>query len=290
MLSLATPTAERDLLGRAELQGRVLYRSEHELRDTYERAAFEERRLLRLSQNKVSVHALESDERLDREDIELMLDLGYDMVRQAVEDAWQSHRNLSVMRSRREERCDRLFTPRIQREIDSDMLQEKQERANGRTLLCQEREMIVKHAAQRNADVLQRQKEADSVRTAQAFVAGEETRDRASILKEQEGALRSLVVQQRRDEVSARQLEQLNFENSDEQRRLAADREKKATEERQVAMKRELEFKKEQHRLVTKCTHSRTGGSVFVGPVPRKVCLVCRVRLDEATGIYVRMT
>jgi hypothetical protein len=53
--------------------------------------------------------------------------------------------------------------------------------------------------------------------------------------------------------------------------------------------KHAAEVQKDQNRLIGKCTHSRNGKSVFVGSFPKKMCLMCRVKLDLKSGLFVPM-
>jgi hypothetical protein len=55
-------------------------------------------------------------------------------------------------------------------------------------------------------------------------------------------------------------------------------------------IRKENEFKRDQQRLVSRCTHSRAGTSVFTGTFAKKLCLICRVKFDDVQGIYVRMS
>ena len=64
----------------------------------------------------------------------------------------------------------------------------------------------------------------------------------------------------------------------------AAKKEAQALEE-----KRQAEVRKRQEKLIGKCTHARNGASVFTGPYPKKMCLICRIKLDPLSGLYVVM-
>jgi hypothetical protein len=59
--------------------------------------------------------------------------------------------------------------------------------------------------------------------------------------------------------------------------------------ERQSADKASGQQRRQQARLVGRCTHSRLGKSVFAGSFAKKMCLICKVKLDAATGLYVQM-
>jgi hypothetical protein len=289
MLQIAASTSVNDLFAAEELTSRVIERSEHQLRVAYDRQAADARRATRLLLNHAAAHALECDERLSREEIELLCQDSYEVALTMIAAIFQKQHNMAVMRLRHDEHCATIFDAKMRRDAESDAAREAQDMQRGRDELKRQRELDDLRAAQRTADVLMRQKIADSFRAAQAFIMGKETRDRSELTAERDLAHKKFWRILRKSEKEARELEQLSFENSDSQKQLQAERERKLAEERQAAAKRELEFKKEQHRLVNKCIHSRTGTSVFLGPQPRKVCLICRVKFDEGLGIYTRM-
>ena len=72
----------------------------------------------------------------------------------------------------------------------------------------------------------------------------------------------------------------------DRAHRLDAHREEEA---QALEEKRQAEVKKRQDKLIGKCTHARNGASVFTGPYPKKMCLICRIKLDPLSGLYVIM-
>lgn len=172
---------------------------------------------------------------------------------------------------------------------EKDAKIEDDDRLRGREELKKAREAAAQEWRERQAVLEERRKEEESYRAARTFVQGEELRQRQALHGLQDVELKNILLELKEGEAEAHRLEYERFINSDEQKRIVAEREAKIHAEREAQIKKDKEFKKEQLRMVTRCTHSRLGTSVFIGPLAKKMCLICKIKFDEGKGIYVRM-
>jgi hypothetical protein len=124
-------------------------------------------------------------------------------------------------------------------------------------------------------------------RAAGVFLIAEETRQRAMMDNEMGN---SLIAARRRfaEEEAFAMKAMADREAQEEWARqaviAAAKKEASALDE-----KRQAEVQRRQQKLIGKCTHARNGTSVFVGAYPKKMCLICRIKLDPISGLFVVM-
>jgi hypothetical protein len=264
----------------------------HQIEATYETKQTHLARQDRLDRNAAQVEVLSIDERVARDEIEHVSE---DIARGIVE----AHRTLvqehvtqrDVALRRQQERCDVKFGRR------SDIIHSVDERAfaadlqHGREQMRREREENKIAVAEREAIVARRRQRDDELRTARVYMIGEEARLRRLIVETaHDDAVAALWTSRSASEEFAKAAEYERWLNSDEQKQLVADQERKIAEEKAAMIRKENEFKRDQQRLVSRCTHSRAGTSVFTGTFAKKLCLICRVKFDDVQGIYVRMS
>ena len=191
--------------------------------------------------------------------------------------------------SRAEERCYRRFERREVAVSSADAAQEAIERLNGRTQWKAEAEAYAIHVAASEGRRLAREQREADFRKARVFINGNELRGREDFVSQEAKKWASIVDGVARGAVEAEQRAKERYLNSDEYKQAVAERERKIAEAEALEIKKQNDFRREQAKLVNRCTHSRSGSSVFVGPLAKKMCLICKVKWDDAANCYIKM-
>lgn len=243
----------------------------------------------RLERNASEVQQLLVDERVARQTQEEERDHAWGALLAFHGAAHEREALQQLATHRMQARCDARYDARESAARRVDESREALERQRGAEQMRQERERSIREAHEREAAVVAKRQRAEMMRAARAYIAGSETRDRASVTQEEVTAMEALRAAELRGRDEANALAYERFINSDEQKQIVAERERKAAEERAAALRKEAEFRRDQGRMVKNCTHSRAGTSVFLGPLAKKMCLICKVKFDDSQGIYIRM-
>jgi hypothetical protein len=169
----------------------------------------------------------------------------------------------------------------------TDAANEERFRQDGLFLLDQQRHDEEQKRLRLEARRSQMKADMEGFRAVKAYVEGDQTRRRTSLETEEGHAWHHFQLQFKAgiNEVHALRQQRLELEKS--LRKRAEDDSAEAA--RKIRERQEGEVRKEQTRLAMKCTHSRNGSSVFVGPFPKKMCLLCKVKLDAKTGLLYQM-
>lgn len=183
--------------------------------------------------------------------------------------------------------CLSRLEQRIADEAKKEAEHEKLCRDDGKKQLIAEQERARQDSKRR--DEMKRRLREDMVgfRAAGVFLIAEETRQRAMLDGEMGAGLAN--VRKRFAEAEAFAMKAVADRQAREE---AARQEVISAAKREAASldeKRRAEVQRRQQKLIGKCTHARNGGSVFTGAYPKKMCLICRIKLDPLSGLYVMM-
>lgn len=214
--------------------------------------------------------------------------------RAVLKQAWQrlvldSDQASGLATTRAEERCLRRFERREAAVSSADAAREEKERQAGRAQQKAEAEAYAIHAAASEARRLAREAREADFRKSRVFIVGNELRGREETVSQEAKRWVQIVEGAAKGVVEAEQRAKERYLASDEYRQAVADRERKIAEAEALELKKQNEFRREQAKLVNRCTHSRNGTSVFVGPLAKKMCLICKVKWDDAANCYIKM-
>jgi hypothetical protein len=177
---------------------------------------------------------------------------------------------------------------RLERSYDARAEEEEERfRQDGLRLLALER--ADEEQKQLRLDARRQQMKADmeGFTAVKAFVESDQTRQRAGLEKSEQQAIDHLTSNFARElsqvEVRAKERREAEVRARQMNDTAAADAARKEQEKRQA------EVQRQQQKLINKCTHSRAGKSVFVGSFAKNKCLMCRVKLDPKTNLFVQM-
>lgn len=138
-------------------------------------------------------------------------------------------------------------------------------------------------------DARRKQMKADmeGFKAVRAFIESDQTRQRQAMYNEEDTWWCTTSQWFVDEKAAVEQASILRRQNDELARKREADEAQAAA--RKHADKQATELRHQQQKLINKCTHSRTGKSVFVGSYAKKMCLICKVKLDSHTGLYVQM-
>lgn len=125
------------------------------------------------------------------------------------------------------------------------------------------------------------------VHAAQVFLVTCQVRERFDLIQLEERQVLGLQEQERRHSFQVEE-----WTEWDQMQGTAEDSIQMATDlavaERR-AERQKQELRKEQQKLISRCTHSRNGKSVFAGAFPKKICYLCKIKYDPLLGLLVPM-
>lgn len=152
-------------------------------------------------------------------------------------------------------------------------------------------EVALTAARGREADALaaQRRREADQFRAAVTFIVCLERGDRAALAADAAALHGALAPACEMEKAAAAAAAHERWLSSPEQQSAREAEAKGAARAHRLAAAASRRFALEQQRFITSCHHATSGGSLFDGPAPKKVCGRCRVRYDDGLQYYVRM-
>ena len=183
--------------------------------------------------------------------------------------------------------CTHKFARLAAADAGRDALDEARFAADGRAKLATERDMTLIEMFRQDSRRRQMLNDMQGVHAAQVFLISDELRQRRNMAELEERALLGLLEASGRDGVARyweRDLDAL-VADAEHLKQSALG----SAEAARRAEKLAAEMRKEQQRLIQKCTHSRNGKSVFGGAFPKKLCLVCKVKFDPTIGMLVPM-
>lgn len=191
----------------------------------------------------------------------------------------------ALKKERRQESCDVKYGRYMSWSEQRDDVNEDWFREDGKRLLQESRDWDIQHAIRQQERRRQMRADMEGFKAAAAFIEGDETRNRQSISQSFE-----LFLKQARQDI-ARKEKDLLQDVEDAKLRVVRERQEQeaaASAAMDAArMKHEDKVKKEQQRLMNRCTHSKNGKSVFLGPFAKKTCLMCKVKVDPVSGLLV---
>ena len=184
-------------------------------------------------------------------------------------------------------RCDHKFLRLAAVDAAKDAAEEARFAADGKVLLNHERDTTELLRYRRELRRRQILHDMQGVQAAQVFLVSDEIRQRRNLEENEQRTLVALRETHTRDGLEAEGDAALDalLRDAEDLKQGAAG----AAEAARRAEKVAAEARKEQHRLIQKCTHSRNGKSVFAGAFPKKLCLICKVKLNPALGLLVPM-
>jgi hypothetical protein len=169
----------------------------------------------------------------------------------------------------------------------NDIARELKSREQGKQQLAEEQERVRGEVRRREEARRRLREDMVGFRAAGVFLIAEEGRQRAMLADErlrQLGDARKLFSDDEFAAMKAVAAREAREEAARQEVIAAAKREAASLDEKRMA-----EVHRRQQKLIGRCTHARNGTSVFVGPYPKKMCLICRIKLDPISGLYIIM-
>lgn len=242
----------------------------------------------RLDRNRSERGQIEYHERMEREEI-IGAHLGYyDLIAghlAHIED--QNQKKKPIHARAAAGFCLSRLEQRIADQARKDREVEMAAREEGRHEAILDKERAKQDANTREEMKRRLREDMVGFRAAGVFLIAEESRQRAMLDNEMGASL--YAVRKRCTEEEALVMKAV----ADREAREEAARQSVISSAKKEAQamddKRKAEVDRRQQKLIGKCTHARNGGSVFTGPYPKKMCLICRIKLDPISGLYVVM-
>ena len=242
----------------------------------------------RLAANRAATGLVEYGERAHREQVEAAFAEYHDLLRGRMAHAAERHQMAQPVHARAPPGycLSRLDAHALETER-RDRAEEQRCRDEGAAALRQSRQTAAVDTQKREDNRRRLREDLVGFRAAAVFLVAEESRQRTMGDKAMWDALAALCARFAAEEalamkaVAAREA----TEEAARQDVIAAAK----REAGQLDEKRQAEVQRRQQKLIGKCTHARNGTSVFLGAYPKKMCLICRIKLDAISGLYIQM-
>lgn len=275
-----------DPSGPDDVKIRCHLRSLRRVAEEHSAAVATTHRAERLLRNVIQTRELESDEAVARE---LVVDAFLEVHRRAsgrfgaVTDAVAMRSTAALIR---QGTCDAKYHRLQQRDAQRDAETEAWFREQGKTLLLESRDRDTQMRLRQMERRRQMKEDMQSITAAFAHVKGEESRQRQQLNNELDSFFDTFFSTEvtEREHTRVWAIEQAQRDAAANAKAILMEQE---SMQQQQQAKREAEQRKEQARLRGKCTHGPRGTSVFVGSFSKKMCLMCKVKVDAATGLLV---